>query len=83
MQASNIEQLIRDAMPSCQVSVRGDDGRHFEAVVISAEFEGLTAVQQHRLVYRSLGDRMQTDEIHALALKTFTPAAWAEADSGS
>jgi acid stress-induced BolA-like protein IbaG/YrbA len=42
----------------------------------------LTAVQQHRLVYRSLGDRMQTDEIHALALKTFTPAAWAEAEGG-
>ena len=80
MQARDIEQLIRAAMPDSEVIVRGEDGRHFEAVVISPQFQDKTRVQQHRLVYQTLGDRMQTDQIHALALKTYTPEDWASAE---
>jgi len=50
-------------------------GDHFEAVVVSRQFAGRTMVQQHRLVYAALGDRMG-GEIHALALRTLTPEAW-------
>ena len=76
MQAADIQRLIEEALPGAEVSVRGDDGVHFQAVVVSDAFEGETPVQQHRRVYRALGGRMETEEIHALALKTYTPAVW-------
>jgi acid stress-induced BolA-like protein IbaG/YrbA len=60
--------------------VEGDDGYHFSAVIVSAEFQGKTKVQQHQLVYRALGDRMK-QEIHALSMKTLTPGQWAETRS--
>ena len=54
----------------------GDDGQHFEAVIVSPLFTGKSKVQQHQLVYWALGDRMRS-EIHALSMKTFAPDAWA------
>ncbi len=73
MNAEDIAVLIRQGMPDAQVRVLGDDGAHFEAEVISAQFAGLNVVAQHRLVYATLGERMGR-EIHALALKTRAPA---------
>ncbi len=69
MTAEQIAELIRQGLPEAEVTVRGDDGAHFEAEVVSAEFAGKGIVQQHRMVYATLGDRMG-GEIHALALKT-------------
>ena len=63
------------SQPCEYVEVRGDDGRHFEAIVVSAAFMGKNMVQQHQLVYQALGDRMRS-EIHALSMRTFTPEAW-------
>jgi len=74
MQASELQSLIKAALPDAEVIVRGE-GDHFEAVVVSRQFAGRTMVQQHRLVYAALGDRMG-GEIHALALRTLTPEAW-------
>jgi BolA protein len=47
-------------------------GGHYYATIVSQAFEGLSSVQRHQLVYRTLGDLMQTD-IHAISFKTFTP----------
>ena len=74
MTAAQIRELIEAGLPGAEVVVRGDDGQHFEAEVVSADFEGKNIVAQHRLVYQTLGARMGT-EIHALALRTRTPAA--------
>jgi acid stress-induced BolA-like protein IbaG/YrbA len=60
------------------VEVLGDDGQHFEALVVSQQFTGKNKVQQDQLVYLALGDRMRS-EIHALALRTFTPVGWTQA----
>ncbi len=57
------------------LQVTGDDGQHFEAILVSDEFQGLTPIRRHQKVYQILGDRMQ-QEIHALSMKTFTPAEW-------
>jgi len=57
------------------LSVSGDDGVHFEAVVVSDAFAGKSRVQRHQLVYQTLGDRMRQD-IHALSMKTYTPEEW-------
>jgi len=72
----DIKSLIQASLPDAEVMVHGDDGQHFEAEVISPAFEGKNMVKQHQMVYAALGDRMQTGEIHALALRTYTPAEW-------
>ena len=72
--AEELKQLIESGIPDSEVIIKGE-GDHFEAVVISDAFSGKTMVQQHRLVYETLGDRMQGD-IHALALQTHTPESW-------
>ena len=76
MHAEDIAALIEEQLPGARATVRGDDGVHFEAVVISEAFAGKSPVQQHRLVYAALGERLKQEEIHALALKTYTPDAW-------
>ena len=72
MHSSELEGLIRAGIPDADITSRGE-GDHFEAVVVSAAFENRSMVEQHRLVYQTLGGRMG-GEIHALALKTLTPA---------
>jgi acid stress-induced BolA-like protein IbaG/YrbA len=71
----SIEQSIRSGLECTHCEVRGD-GAHFEAVVVSARFEGASRVKRHQLVYGALGDRMK-EEIHALSMQTFTPGEWA------
>jgi len=71
MPASEIERLIRDALPDARVTIedlRGD-GDHYAATVVSAAFTGKTRVQQHQMVYAALKGRMG-NELHAMALQT-------------
>ena len=69
-----IRASIEGGLECRHVEVRGD-GHHFEALVVSPRFEGLSRVRRHQLVYGALGDRMR-DEIHALSMSTLTPAEW-------
>lgn len=75
MDTNTIKRMIEAGLPDSQAHVSGEDGSHFEAIVVSAAFAGKTPVQQHRLVYATLGDSMHS-AIHALALRTLTPAEW-------
>jgi acid stress-induced BolA-like protein IbaG/YrbA len=75
MQAEEIKLLIENAIPGAEVIVNGD-GDHFEATVVSEQFTDLNLVKQHQMVYQALGDRFQND-LHALALHTYTPEQWA------
>jgi acid stress-induced BolA-like protein IbaG/YrbA len=75
--ANELRNYIMNGLPCDLVEVLGDDGQHFEAVVVSPQFTGKNKVQQHQLVYLALGDRMRS-EIHALAMRTLTPDAWAQ-----
>ena len=70
----SIKHNIEDKLPCELVEVDGD-GHHFEALIVSAAFEGKTPVQRHQLVYAALGDRMR-EEIHALSMRTLTPEQW-------
>lgn len=72
MDALTIQNLIRDGLPGAQVEVQGDDGVHFEALVVSEAFRGKLPLARHRMVYATLGDLMG-GAIHALALRTLTP----------
>lgn len=76
MAASEIERLIKDAMPDAEVRIddlRGD-GDHYLANVVSSAFAGKSRVQQHQMVYEALQGRMG-GELHALALQTSAPDA--------
>ncbi len=75
-----VRGFIAQGLACTQIEVEGD-GRHFFATIVSPEFEGLTRVRRHQRVYAALGDRMR-EEIHALSMKTLTPAEHA-AQSGS
>ena len=66
-----VKAYIEQGLECEFVNVAGD-GHHFEAVIVSAAFNGKNKVQQHQIVYRALGDRMR-EEIHALSMKTLTP----------
>ena len=72
---ASIEASIRDGLSCTHLEVSGD-GAHFEAVIVSPAFTGLTRVRQHQLVYGALGERMR-EEIHALSMKTYSPEEWA------
>jgi stress-induced morphogen len=75
--AQRIKAILEEKLPDCTAVVIDDvnDGEHFTARVVSSAFRGLGLVQQHQLVYQALGSHMKS-EIHALALKTFTPERW-------
>lgn len=70
-----IETMLKTRLPDSQVKVVGD-GQHFEAIIVSANFEGQTKVKQHQMVYAVLQEELATELIHALSLKTYTPQAW-------
>lgn len=80
LSAAQLESYITQHLACEYIKVLGDDGTHFEAVIVSAAFIGKNMVQQHQLVYAALGDRMRA-EIHALSMKTLTPQKWAELNS--
>jgi stress-induced morphogen len=72
-----ITQRIQSAMPDAQVTLQDlGGGDHWRAVVVSSEFEGKTLVEQHQLVYKAvrMHSSVADQSIHALSLKTMTPA---------
>lgn len=73
-----LEGMIVEALPGAEVQVRDTTGTgdHFEARVVSGLFEGKTMIEQHRMVYAPLQALLQTGELHAMALKTYTPGQW-------
>ena len=73
-----VKQTIEQQIPNSQVMVTDltGGGDHLEAIVVSSEFEGKTKVKQHQLVYGALQSEFNSEAIHALALKTYTPKVW-------
>ncbi len=76
MNTDQLQNIIKSGLTCEHIEVDGD-GRHWSAVIVSPEFEGKRLIQRHQRVYATLGQRMHTDEVHALSMKTYTPAEWA------
>ncbi len=76
MTSNELQDLIAAGLPCEYIQVDGD-GRHWQAVIVSPEFEGKSRIQRHQRVYKALGAKMHTDEVHALSMHTVTPAEWA------
>lgn len=85
MQPEEIERLIKAGLPNADAYVEGDDGTHFNALVISEDFIGKTRVQRQQLVYDTVREYINNGSLHALSLRTMTPEEWQdmEAKQGS
>jgi acid stress-induced BolA-like protein IbaG/YrbA len=76
MNAEQLQAIIAAGLSCTHLTVEGD-GRHWSAVVVSETFAGMRPIERHQRVYATLGQKMHTDEVHALSMKTYTPAEWA------
>ena len=78
METTEVQQKIEAGLPGAEVIVNGD-GSHFEAVVISPEFEGKSLLQKQKMVYATVNEHITSGELHALTIKAYTPEQWAQA----
>ena len=70
-----LEEMIRAALPGAEVEIRDEGGGdHLRAVVSSAEFEGVSRIDQHRMVRSAVRARFEDGSIHALSIETSTPS---------
>jgi len=78
MTADDIRQLIAEHL-ACEHLVVDGDGHHWYAVIVSTAFEGKRQIQRHQLVYATVREHMESEDLHALSMKTFTPDEWEQA----
>ena len=75
MTAEELRSIIAAGLSCEHITLEGD-GALWYATIVSAEFDGMRAIKRHQRVYATLGERIQTNEVHALSMKTFTPTEW-------
>ncbi len=80
MTSEELQSIIAEGLPCEHLDVSGD-GAHWYATIVSSSFESKRLIQRHQQVYATLGGRIQTNEVHALSMKTFTPAEWANSSA--
>ena len=68
-----VKQMIQDKLPDAQISVSGD-GYKYETDIISEAFTGLNTMKRHQLVYAAVNEAITSGQLHALTIRTFTPA---------
>ena len=71
LESLEIKELIKEAMPDAEISIEdlAGDENHYSATIKSKVFSGKSKIEQHKLVYKALGEKMG-NELHALALNT-------------
>lgn len=76
MQTNQVQKMIETGLTGAQVQVKSDDGSHFNVVVVSESFIDQSTIKRHQMIYAYLGDSIQSNEIHAISLQTYTPQEW-------
>lgn len=71
--AQDIENLIRTEFPDATIQIQGDDGVHFQGLVVDERFRGMNRIQQQRAVMAVIKPKVDSGEIHALGLTTRAP----------
>lgn len=77
MSPEDVQTLLSEKLSDCEVQVDGD-GYQYQVIVIGDVFEGLNAVKRQQHVYAALNDKIQDGSVHAVTIKTFTPAQWSQ-----
>ena len=75
MEPSEIQELLENQMPGCRAQVELD-GSHVNVMIVSTAFEGLSTLKKQQMVYGVLGDLIANGTLHAVNMKTYTPAEW-------
>lgn len=75
MEAKDVEQLLRQNLPECEVQVESD-GRHVRVIAVGECFAGLKKIPRHQLIYGALREPLAENRIHAVNIETYTPAEW-------
>ena len=78
MDPEEVKNLILAGLPDCDVTVTGD-GSHFDAIVVGEVFDGKSLVAKQKLVYATVNEHITSGKLHALSIKTYTPAEWEKA----
>ena len=78
MVVNDIKELLRDHLTDAEVMVEGDDGTHFEAIIVTDAFKDKKSLDRQKMVYAIIGSHITSGAIHALSLKTFTQQEWKE-----
>jgi acid stress-induced BolA-like protein IbaG/YrbA len=76
MQPEDVKAMVEAGLPGAEVIAKSEDGSHFDVIVVSAEFEGKSMVDEQRMVFAALGDKITSGEIHAINIKAYTPDEW-------
>lgn len=81
MDAATVKGLLQSHMPDCEIHVQGE-GNRYDIAAIGSVFEGLRPVKKQQLVYAALSDHIADGSIHAVNIRTFTPAEWQAREQG-
>ena len=75
MDTATVKMLLQNYMQDCEFHVQGD-GSHYDIAAIGTVFEGLRPVKKQQLIYAALKDQIADGSIHAVNIRTYTPAEW-------
>ena len=75
MSPEELQTILREKLTDCEVNV-GGDSYHFEVTAVGEVFEGLSPVKKQQTVYRCINDLIVDGTVHAVSIKTYTPAEW-------
>ena len=75
MDAATVKDLLQSHLTDCEFQVQGE-GSHYDIIAIGEVFEGLRPVRKQQLVYAALSEQIADGSIHAVNIRTFTPAEW-------
>jgi acid stress-induced BolA-like protein IbaG/YrbA len=81
MDAATVKELLQAHLSDCEFHV-GGEGSHYDITAIGVVFDGLRPVQKQQLVYAALSDHIADGSIHAVNIRTYTPAQWAARATG-
>jgi len=76
MLAKDIELLIARQLPDAKITITGDDGVHFAAIIVTDSFMNKKTIERQKMVYKGVAEHISSGAIHALSLKTYTTAEW-------
>ncbi len=81
MEIEAVKKMIEQGFSQADVTVTGE-GCNLETLVVSPDFEGITRIKQHRMVMGTVKSLIESGELHALSINTFTPETWAKKNQG-
>lgn len=78
MQPSDVKARLESRIGDCEFHIQGE-GCNFQVIAVGESFEGLSPVKRQQLIYGALSEEIASGALHAVSIKTYTPAQWQDA----